>query len=131
MTKLIDDLFALQQLLTPGTQASPEQLEKINALRAEIPAPITAHLVRQIAGGRRGVVWVRNGVCGGCHLRLSHALVHMLGRTNDLMVCESCGAFVALAPESVPAATPALPPKKRRVVRKLQPAARETAAIAG
>jgi hypothetical protein len=46
----------------------------------------------------------------------------MLGHTNELMVCESCGAFIVLSPESCVVAAPA-PRRARRVVKELTPAA--------
>lgn len=124
MSKLTDDLFAIQGLMRLGASASVEQRAQLETLRAEIPAPIAAHFFRQLTNGRRGIAYVRNGVCGGCHLRLAHGLVHMLGRSNELLVCESCGAFVTLAPDAqaVPGPTPL--PRAKRVTKKL-------AAIAG
>jgi predicted nucleic acid-binding Zn-ribbon protein len=114
MSKLIDDLFRLQSLVRSAQPASPEQREQIERLRAEIPEPIAAHFFRQIATGQKGIAYVNHGVCSACHLRLSHGLVYMLGRTNELMVCESCGAFIAPAPAAV---TPPVPlPRVRRVV---------------
>lgn len=115
MSKLIDDLLALQNLVRLGDAATPAQKEQIDSLRATIPVPVQAHFFRQIANGRKGIALVRHGVCGECHLRLSHAMVHMLGKTNDLLVCESCGSFVTLAPgETV--ARPMI--KVRRVVKE-------------
>ncbi len=124
MSKLTEDLLALQTLVRLGETASPSQKEQIEKLRTGIPQPILAHFFRQIANGRRGIALVRNGVCGECHLRLAHGMVHMLGRSNDLLVCESCGAFVTLAPGEAPSARPALAatPKVRRVVKQ-QPVA--------
>ena len=116
MTKLTQDMLALQTLLRLGDSTSLDQKAQIETLRNEIPAPILAHFLRQIALGRRGIALVRSGVCGECHIRLSHAMVHMLGRTNDLLVCETCGSFVALAPEEAAAAVkPVVLPKARRV----------------
>lgn len=126
MTKLIEDLLALQTLLRLGDSASPEQKADIEALRAGIPEPILAHFLRQLAAGRKGVALVRNGVCGECHLRISHAMNHMLGRSSDLFVCENCGAFIAAVPtETAPVATaaPAAKPRRRRAVKKPQLAA--------
>lgn len=124
MTKLIDDLLALQTILRLGDAASPEQKAQVESLRAAIPTPILSHFLRQLAAGRKGLALVRGGVCGECHIRLSHAMVHMLGRSNDLLLCESCGAFVALAPEEKTAlASAPVAPKVRRVTRKVPVAA--------
>lgn len=119
MSKLIDDLFLLQGLVRNGDTASPEQREQIAKLRAEIPEPVAAHFFRQIANGQKGIAFVRHGVCGACHLRLSHGLVQMLARSNELMVCESCGAFVALAPDAAVTAPVDLP-RTRRVTKREQ-----------
>jgi predicted nucleic acid-binding Zn-ribbon protein len=115
MSNLIEDLLALQSLVRIGETATLQQKTRIEELRARIPAPIAAHFFRQITNGRRGIALVRSGVCGECHLRLSRAMVAMLGRTNELLVCESCGAFVALAPEEKAMLAPA--PRVRRVAR--------------
>ncbi len=122
MTKLTEDLFALQALIRLGETAQPAQRQQIEELRAAIPSPIAAHFFRQIANGRRGIAYVRNGVCGECHLRLPAAMVYMLSRTNEVLVCESCGAFVTLSPEAR-AAQPVATPKARRVAKKLEPVA--------
>jgi len=122
MSKLIDDLFALQELVRADTAALPETRDRIEKVRAEIPELIAAHFFRQIANGQKGVAYVRHGVCGACHLRLSHGLAHMVGRTNELMVCESCGAFIALAPDS--STGPRLPSaRSRRVAKRIEAAA--------
>lgn len=122
MSKLIDDLFTLQQLVRGGEAASAEVRDRIEELRADIPEPIAAHFFRQMANGRKGVAYVHHGVCGACHLQLPHGLAHMLGHTNELMVCESCGAFLVLAPESCAVAAPATR-RARRVVKELATAA--------
>ncbi|PTX94582.1 hypothetical protein [Opitutus sp. ER46] len=99
MSQLVDDLLTLQNLVRLGDAATAEQKGQIEKLRAAVPPAISNHFFRQLRGGRRGIALVRNGVCGECHLRLSHAMVHMLSRSNDLLMCESCGTFVTLSPE--------------------------------
>jgi predicted nucleic acid-binding Zn-ribbon protein len=120
MTKLIEDLLALQSLLKLGETATVEQKARIDALRSEIPAPVLAHFLRQLACGRRGLALVRNGVCGECHIRLSRAMLQVLAASHDLAVCECCGSFLTLAPEEAPtgAVAEAKPrrPRKPRVV---------------
>jgi hypothetical protein len=121
MTKLIEDLLALQSLLRIGDTASPEQKAQIEALRASVPEPILAHFLRQLAAGRKGIALVRNGVCGECHLRVSHAMNHLLGKAHDLLICENCGAYLAAAPvEATPAPAAAMTqkPKRRRTAKK-------------
>lgn len=124
MTKLTEDLLELQSILRQGGSATAEQKARIEILRAGIPTPVLSHFLRQIAAGRKGLAIVRGGVCGECHIRLSHALVHTLSRSDDLMLCENCGAFVVLSPEDKAAlvASAAVAPKARRVTRR-----RETA----
>lgn len=119
MTKLIQDLLALQTILKLGPAATPEQKDEIEPLKLAIPPAILGHFLRQLANGRRGIALVHHGVCSECHIRVSHATVHMLGRSNDLLLCENCGAFIALDPVDAAAlAAPAAPLPKPRRVRK-------------
>ena len=120
MSKLVDDLVTLQGLMQLRVTASPEQAQQIEALRGEIPPQVLAHFLRQIANGRRGIALVRNGVCGECHLRISQAMSAMLGHTNDILVCETCGAFLAPAPDArTVIAQPTVLPR-RRVAKRLE-----------
>lgn len=113
---MMERLLALQTLLRLGDSTSPAQKLQIEQLRGAIPNPILAHFLRQHATGRKGIAWVRNGICGECHIRVSQSMTQTLAKVDDLVVCESCGAYLMLAPE-VPVATAALQisvPKRRK-----------------
>lgn len=118
--KFANDLLTLQSLMREPQPMSAERRRHLEQLRARLPEPIAAHFFRQLATGRLGIARVRNGVCGGCHLRLSRGLASILERTDELMVCESCGAFV-MPTESTPTEVLRSPP--RRVARAVAPAA--------
>lgn len=118
MSKLVDDLLELQTLVRLGDAATPEQKARIESLKAEVPPAVSGHFFRQLKNGRRGLAVVRNGVCGECHLRLSHAMVHMLARANDLLMCESCGSFVTLAPEDKAAISAQIAARSAAATRK-------------
>lgn len=123
MNAIIDDLFALQQILLQGDSAPAARKALIQPLRDRVPPVILAHFHRSFACGRRGVSVVRHGVCSECHIRVARAMIHSLARPTDLHLCESCGAFLMLAPEEMPSAVPAptpLAPASRR--RRERPA---------
>jgi hypothetical protein len=119
MITIIDKLVELQTLLsTPGPRSAVAQtLEQ--SLRAQVPKPILDHFDRLLAQGKTGVAIVRHGVCGGCHLRICSGTAAGLARHDDLYICDNCGRYLYLAPESeaVETTEPA-PPKPRRQPRK-------------
>src|SRR5665213_2259467 len=68
--------------------------------------------------GRQSVADVRHGVCSGCHMVLSSALLAEVQRQTALTKCETCGCFIFLAVE-MPAPTPTPEtPKKKPVSRR-------------
>lgn len=123
MSKLTDDLFASQKILQLGGAATPEQQAQLAELRDRVPLPIMTHLLRQLAGSRRGIVLVRNGICGECHLRLSHAMSHVLAISQELLLCENCGAFLVLVPTD---AAPVLVKRPPRAARQMKSTAAMT-----
>jgi hypothetical protein len=44
------------------------------------------------------VAEVRHGVCGGCHLKLALS-VSQAAASDDLHLCENCGAYLVFPPE--------------------------------
>ncbi|MBI4622501.1 MAG: hypothetical protein HY736_04665 [Verrucomicrobia bacterium] len=110
MSTIVNDLFALQQILARGDSAPAAKMALIQPLRERVPPAILAHFLRSLACGRRGVSLVRHGVCSECHIRVARATIHSLARPTDLHLCESCGAFLMLAPEEMPEAVPAPTP---------------------
>lgn len=76
----------------------------LDALQAQIPAPVLAHFLRLIAQGRKGVGLVQHGVCSGCHLRLPAGTASLLAKSDDLHLCENCGCYLLLPADEVPLA---------------------------
>ena len=118
MNSIIDDLFALQQILLRGESAPAARKALIQPLRDRVPPAILAHFHRSLACGRRGVSLVRHEVCSECHIRVARATIHSLARPTELQRCESCGAFLMLAPEEMPEAVSAPTPPPRAGRRK-------------
>ena len=117
MNSVIDQLYALQQLELQKRGKTPEIPEKIQELRATIPAPILAHYDRLMARGKKGVAAVRNSVCTECHMRVAIGVCATLARREDIELCGSCGRYLYLPDE--PAMVEAAPepkpaPRKRK-----------------
>jgi predicted nucleic acid-binding Zn-ribbon protein len=64
------------------------------ALRAQVPNAILVHFDRMLAQGRTGVAPLRNGVCGGCHIRIPSAHIAGMRASHELDVCDQCGTFI-------------------------------------
>ena len=119
MKNVMENLLTLQELqLKPGRQTAAVQ-EQITRLRADVPGPILAHFDRMIARGKKGVAIAKQGVCGACHLKISSGTWGNL-RDADIHLCDSCGRYLYLPPESesVTAGTAPLRVKPRRKRKK-------------
>lgn len=66
-------------------------------IRRDTPAQVLAHFDGLLARDQKGIAEVHNGVCTGCYLRLPTSVT--LGATDDLIVCETCGAYLSFATE--------------------------------
>ena len=73
-----------------GAPLSPRQI----FLRAEVPTAILGHFDRMLAQGRSGVAPLRNGICGGCHIRIPRAHTAGIRGSHELDVCDQCGTFI-------------------------------------
>jgi len=103
MRAIVENLYALQQLLLQEKPLSPEQTVRVQSLRATVPAQIQGHFDRLIAQRRNGVAIVRNGVCCECHIRLPFGTAANLAQPTDIYLCENCGRYLMLAKEEIPA----------------------------
>ena len=129
MNSIIETLLAIQPaLMKPGITPAERQAA-INKIGAAVPEPIAAHFLRCIAIGRRGVALVRHGVCGECHIRVASATVQNLADPTDVHLCESCGCYLLLPPDEMPATAAVIAPasiaarvKRRTKVAALTPA---------
>lgn len=66
----------------------------IEQAREGLPTYLLGHHDRLVARGKRSLATVRNGVCGGCHIRLPIGHQHPSARGEDLDVCDNCGVFL-------------------------------------
>jgi predicted nucleic acid-binding Zn-ribbon protein len=104
MKAMVENLFALQQLLLRSTRVTADQEAKIRQLRKDVPLPILGHFERIVKQGRKGVALVRHGVCCECHVRVSAGTAASLIRPKDVYLCESCGRYLLLDPAEAPEA---------------------------
>lgn len=99
MKTVIDFLYELQEVEVGEEDDSPEKSGRIARLRKKIPAPILAHYDRLRHRGKKGVALVRNGVCTGCHMRMSIGTLATLMHGEDIQLCDTCGRYLFLSDE--------------------------------
>lgn len=99
--EIMKQLFELQTLEFDET-IRPHTEQRIEQLRAKIPAPILAHYDRLCDQGKKGLAVVRNQTCTGCHMRLPVAVVMDVRHAQDVCLCENCRRYLYL-PETAPA----------------------------
>jgi len=114
MDELIRNLLELQTLEFSAAQAD-NAAALIAELRGKIPPQILAHYDRLRVRGKKGLAAVRNQVCTGCHMRLTLGVIMTLKHGEDIQLCDNCGRYLYLTPETapLPAAEPA-PAKRAR-----------------
>jgi len=95
MNKTVEDLLLLQNLELGETTKTPEIL----ALRSTILPKALIQYDRLQQRGKKGVALVRNGVCTGCHIRVTVGTINMLMLGLTPLSCESCGRFLYISPE--------------------------------
>jgi predicted nucleic acid-binding Zn-ribbon protein len=83
------------------------------ALQKEV-SPVFLDPFLKTARQRRGIglVGVREGLCGGCHVRVLPKLIQEVRRSTHLITCETCKRFLYVVDDVVasgPARTPAVP----------------------
>jgi len=113
---LLQELRSLEA--APGDM-SPEHAARAAELRAALPPPVLAHYNRLVVNGTKPFAEVRRGICGGCHLKLA-AWIRQATASDELHLCEHCGAFLVFVPEEParPAAV-AAPRQTRRKVERI------------
>jgi C4-type zinc ribbon domain len=99
MKQMLDSLLQLQNLdlgieRVPPGGAGPEELRK------KIPAQVLQHYDRLRARGKKGIAYVRHGVCGQCHMQVAVGLQAMLRRQDNVYRCENCGCYLYLMEEA-------------------------------
>ena len=118
LKELLQNLINLQSHEFGGSDDA-ETEAAMTELRAKIPSQILAHYDRIVVKGKKGITLVRDQVCTGCHMRVPIGAVLSLKHGEDIQLCESCGRYLYLAPETeaVPAA-PIAGPKPVKKTRK-------------
>ena len=118
VNELLQNLIKLQSLEFGGSDDKKTEAA-MTELRTKIPSQILAHYDRIVVKGKKGITLVRDQVCTGCHMRVPIGAVLSLRHGEDIQLCESCGRYLYLAPETeaVPAA-PTASPKQVKKTRK-------------
>lgn len=84
------------------------------SIRERVPAAVLRDFESMIRRGRKGIVVAVNGVCSGCHLRVSTGTASALGRPDELGRCDNCGRYLYLLPApSEPGRSPGSGPRGR------------------
>lgn len=86
----------------PGKNPSDRQKainKRIEAVRAELPAPILSHHDRIRARGKSSVAAVKHWVCCACFLQVPSGSRANLITLEDLPICEHCGSYLYLDDE--------------------------------
>ena len=121
MKELFQNLLRLQELEFAEARDSSAEAA-ISQLRRKIPLPILEHYDRLVVRGKKGVAIVRNQVCTGCHMRIPIGAINTLMHGEDIQMCETCGRYLYLPPETpiqpVVVAVEAKPAKMRGKPRR-------------
>ena len=99
--QVLESLLQLQALETGKSTGSPGTA-RVEELRKKVPAQILQHYDRLRTRGKKGISFVRHGVCGQCHMQVAVGLLAMLRRQDNVYRCENCGAYLSLAEEPAP-----------------------------
>lgn len=96
MNETLEILNSLIQLDKLDKSPERKNMEgQAEALRRRLPQPVLAYYDRCRARGRKPVaVMIGDGVCRGCHMRVSRGLLSALQRGDEIQVCEHCGAYL-------------------------------------
>jgi hypothetical protein len=99
MKDIVQNLLKLQEIefAEPGENKAEAA---ISDLRRKVPQPILEHYDRLIARGKKGVAAVNHQVCTGCHMRVPIGAIITLMHDTDIQVCDNCGRYLYLPPES-------------------------------
>jgi len=95
MNSILQDMLKLQALDFGEVKVKHAEAQAAE-LRSKIPQPFIGHYDRLRARGKKGVAFVRNQVCTGCHMRVPIGQITVLMRREDIQLCESCGRYLYL-----------------------------------
>jgi hypothetical protein len=91
-----------------------EKNHEISRLRSLIPPSILGHHDRMLQRGKRSTVPVLNAICTSCHLRLPVSHNARLKCSQDLEVCDNCGAFIYYEPSDEMVAPIVMKPARKK-----------------
>ena len=117
MMQVLESLLQLQALELGKDAGSPGA--RTEELRKKVPPQILQHFERLRARGKKGIAFVRHGVCGQCHMQVAVGLLAMLHREDNVYRCENCGAYLCLAEEPAPVLE--MPPRAIKPGRRGRP----------
>ena len=100
MKNVLERLITLQEIQLKRGPRTAATDEEITRLRADIAGPILAHFDRMLARGKKGVAIASHGVCIECHLKISSGTWGNLRDADSIHLCDSCGRYLYLPPES-------------------------------
>ena len=97
----IQIILALKELQVIARAAKPVRAgaavpltSRQEELRAHVPTAILGHFDRMLAQKKTGIAPLRNGVCGGCHIRIPRAHIAGIRGSHELDVCDQCSTFI-------------------------------------
>ncbi len=118
MKQVLDSLLLLYALET-GTDSGQATSRGPEEIRKKIPAHILQNYDRLRARGKKGVAFVRHGVCANCHMQVAVGLLAELHREDALSRCENCGCYLCLGEEPAPVLE--MPPRAVKPARRGRP----------
>lgn len=105
------------------SRKSAELKARAAELRCLVPAPLLGHYDRLMVRGKKGVAYVRHGVCGGCRMRLASGANAQLLRDEDIVMCDNCARYLLAAKDPEPEVLPA---RKKTATKRRKPKAAST-----
>ncbi|MFZ1201129.1 MAG: C4-type zinc ribbon domain-containing protein [Desulfobacterales bacterium] len=97
--RLAEDVEEENDLICQSAAEAQQQLDRLNAQRAEIIAAVPADLlktyetVKKNSGGV-AIAAVKNAVCRGCHVNLPPQMYHDLLHFDKLLICPHCERLI-------------------------------------
>jgi hypothetical protein len=118
MKQVLDNLLRIQDLEL-GTQSRSAKAG-IEEARKLVAPEILQHFDKLRARDKKGIAYVRRGVCGQCHMQVAVGLLAQLHHQDTLQRCENCGAYLYLVEEQ-PAPVMEMPPRATQPGRRGRP----------
>ena len=123
MKQILENLLRIQNLELGIERATAGS--GLEESRKKVPGQILEQYDRLRARGKKGVAFVRHGVCGQCHMQIAVGVVAMLRRQDNIMRCQNCGAYLQWKDEAAVLEMPA--PRAVEPARRCRPSKNATA----